>query len=103
MSLKDNSLDCIFTFNAIHHFKILGFLKESSRLLKDNGYLFIYTRLRSQNRRNIWGKHFPLFNEKETRLYEINELKSLLRKINGIKIESMEYFKYARPIYIKNI
>ena len=94
--LKDNSLDCLFTFNAIHHFKILGFLKESSRLLKDSGYLFIYTRLRSQNRRNIWGKYFPLFNEKEARLYELNELKSLLRKNPSLKIESAEYFKYAR-------
>ena len=94
--LKDNSLDCILAFNAIHHFKILQFLKESSRLLKDGGYLFIHTRLRSQNRRNIWGEYFPLFNEKETRLYEINELKSLLRKPPEIKIESIEYFKYAR-------
>lgn len=94
--LKDNSLDCIFTFNAIHHFKTSQFLKESSRILKDGGYLFIYSRLRSQNRRNIWGTYFPLFNEKETRLYELNELKSLSSKILGLKIESVEYFKYAR-------
>lgn len=94
--LKDNSLDGIFTFNAIHHFKISQFLKESSRILKDSGYLFIYTRLRSQNRRNIWGRYFPLFNEKEKRLYELNELKNLLRKTPGLKIESIEYFKYTR-------
>ena len=96
ISLEDNSLDCIFIFNAIHHFKIPQFSKESSRLLKDSGYLFIYTRLRSQNRRNIWGKYFPLFNKKETRLYELNELRSLLREIPGLKIKSVEYFKYAR-------
>ncbi len=96
LPLKDNSLDCIFTFNAIHHFKILHFLEESSRTLKDCGYLFIYTRLRGQNCRNIWGRYFPLFNKKETRLYELNELKSLLRKIPGLKIESIEYFKYSR-------
>lgn len=98
--LKNNSLDCIFTFNAIHHFRIRQFLKESSRILKDGGYLFIYTRLRSQNRRNIWGKYFPLFNEKETRLYELNELKSLLRKIRGLKIEFIEYFKYGRVAFL---
>ncbi len=96
LPLKDNSLDCVFTFNAIHHFKISQFLKESSRILKDEGYLFIYTRLRSQNCRNIWGKYFPLFNKKEMRLQKINELKSLLRKTIGLKIESIEYFKYAR-------
>jgi ubiquinone/menaquinone biosynthesis C-methylase UbiE len=94
--LEDNSLHCIFTFNAIHHFKILPFLEESLRALKHGGYLFIYTRLRSQNRRNIWGRCFPLFNEKETRLYELNELKNLLRKTHGLKIKSIEYFKYAR-------
>lgn len=94
--LKDNSIDCIFTFNAIHHFKVSQFLKESSSILKDGRYLFIYTRLRSQNRRNIWGKYFPLFNERETRLYELNELESLLRKIPGLQIESVEYFKYTR-------
>ena len=93
---KDNSLDCIFTFNAIHHFKISRFLKISSRILKDYGYLFIYTRLRSQNRRNVWGKYFPLFNKKEMRLYELNQLKILLKKIPALKIESVEYFKYAR-------
>ncbi|MEK7481723.1 MAG: class I SAM-dependent methyltransferase [Patescibacteria group bacterium] len=94
--LKDNSLDCIFTFNAVHHFKILQFLKESSRILKDGGYLFIYTRLRNQNRRNVWGKYFPLFNEKETRLYELNSFKSLLGKLPILKLESIENFKYAR-------
>ncbi len=94
--LKDNSLDCIFTFNAIHHFKISQFLKEASRLLKNSGYLFIYTRLRSQNRRNIWGKYFPLFNNKETRLYQLNELRNLIRKTPRLKIETIKYFKYAR-------
>ena len=96
LHIKDNFLDSIFTFNAIHHFKILHFLEESSRTLKDDGYLFIYTRLRSQNRRNIWGRYFPLFNEKETRLYGLNELKKLLRKVPRLKIESIEYFKCSR-------
>ena len=96
LPIEDNSLDCIFTFNAIHHFKLLRFLKEASRVLKNNGYLFIYTRLRSQNSRNIWGKYFPLFNQKETRLYELNELKEILRKISKLKIQSVEYFKYKR-------
>ena len=96
LPLKDNSLDCILTFNAIHHFKVPQFLRESSRSLKDGGYLFIYTRLRSQNRRNIWGKFFPLFDKKEKRLYELNELKNLLKKTPELKVESIEYFKYAR-------
>lgn len=53
LPLRTNSLDCIFTFNTIHHFKLTNFLKETSRILRNNGYLFIYTRLKSQNKRNI--------------------------------------------------
>lgn len=94
--LGGNSLDIVFTFNAIHHFPILKFFRESARLLRKNGWLFVYTRLRSQNRRNIWGKYFPRFNEKETRLYELHELKRQLAKVKGLKIESIEYFKYPR-------
>ena len=96
LPLANNSLDSVFTFNAIHHFKFLDFLKEASRVLINNGYLFIYTRLRSQNKRNIWGRYFPKFNEKEKRLYELNELEKILNEIPALKLESVEYFKYKR-------
>ncbi len=58
--------------------------------------MFIYTRLRSQNKRNIWGRYFPKFNEKEKRLYELNELEEMLKKIPVLGLESIEYFKYKR-------
>ena len=96
LPLPANSLDAIVTFNAIHHFNFLDFLKETSRVLRDNGYLFIYTRLRSQNKRNIWGRFFPEFHEKEKRLYELSELKEMLNKIPILILESIEYFKYKR-------
>jgi len=96
LPLVDNSLNTVFTFNAIHHFRFLDFLKEAFRILSDNGYLFIYTRLRSQNKRNIWGIDFPRFCEKEKRLYELNELEKILNKIADLKLESLEYFKYKR-------
>jgi len=92
LPLSANSFDSIFTFNAIHHFKLLDFLKEASRVLRNDGYFFIYTRLRSQNKRNIWGKYFPKFHEKETRLYELNELK----EVPILNLESVEYFRYRR-------
>lgn len=96
LPLAGNSLDAIITFNAIHHFKCSGFLKESSRVLRENGYLFIYTRLRSQNKRNIWGRFFPEFYDKEKQLYELSKLKETLEKIPILKLESIEYFKYRR-------
>lgn len=96
LPISANSLDAMFTFNAIHLFKLLDFLKEASRVLKNNGHLFIYTRLRSQNKRNIWGRYFPEFHEKERRLYAVNELKKIIKEIPILKLESIEYFKYKR-------
>lgn len=96
LPLSSNSLDSIFTFNAIHHFNLLDFLKESSRVLRNNGYFFIYTRLRSQNKRNIWGKYFPKFHEKEIRLYKLSELKEKLKKVQALKLSSVEYFTHRR-------
>ena len=99
--LPENSLNCIFTFNAVHHFNFLKFLKEASRVLKMHGYLFIYTRLRSQNKRNIWGRYFPKFHQKEKRLYELSKIKKALKRIPVLKLESIEYFKYKRESQLK--
>jgi ubiquinone/menaquinone biosynthesis C-methylase UbiE len=96
LPLTANSLDAIVTFNAVHHFRLLDFLSETARVLRDKGYLFIYTRLRSQNKKNIWGRFFPKFHEKEGRLYELNELKGTLEQIPILKSESTVYFKYKR-------
>jgi len=96
LPIQSKSIDCVFTFNAVHHFRILEFLNEVSRVLKDGGYLFIYTRLKSQNSRTIWGKYFPLFIQKETRLYEIDELESIIEEMPGLEIQNIEYFTYRR-------
>jgi len=74
LPLENNSMDSIMTFNAIHHFDLEKFFSEVHGSLKDDGHLFIYTRLRNQNYRSIWGEHFPLFADMENRLYELNEL-----------------------------
>ena len=94
--LADNSMDCIFTFNAVHHFDFMKFMEKVRRVLKDGGSIFIYTRLRSQNARNIWGRHFPLFLEKESRLYELHELEEIIKLIESLNIESVKRFKYWR-------
>lgn len=96
LPLKNNSLNCMFAFNAIHHFNLLKFMKETKRILKSKGCLFIYTRLRSQNKKNIWGRHFPMFNEKETRLYELNELRNIIKKVPNLNLEAVKIFKYYR-------
>lgn len=94
--LPTNSLDCIFTFNAIHHFNLPTFLQESTRILKSGGYLFIYTRLLEQNKNTIWGQCFPKYNQKETRLYSLNTLTEAIVSAPKLWIGSIEFFKYGR-------
>jgi ubiquinone/menaquinone biosynthesis C-methylase UbiE len=94
--LKAHSLDCIFTFNAIHHFDFAQFLQKASSVIKKTGYIFIYTRLQSQNKRNIWGRFFPLFLKKEKRLYELHEIESMINSSKSLMIESMKNFQYKR-------
>ncbi len=94
--LVDNSVDCVFSFNAIHHFDFVRFLKNAAKVTRDGGSIFIYTRLRSQNARNIWGQYFPLFLEKENRLYELTELEEMTRSVESLVIEYVRQFKYRR-------
>jgi len=95
LPLDNDSMDCIVTFNAIHHFDVPKFLSESLRSLRNDGHLFIYTRLRNQNSKSIWGEHFPLFAETETRLYEMNELKQHIQEAD-MSIHSTKVFGHSR-------
>ena len=94
--LVDNSIDYIFTFNAIHHFDFVAFMQEAARIVRDGGSIIIYTRLRSQNAENIWGKHFPLFLVKEDRLYEMDELEQMIKLIPTLNIQCVKQFRYLR-------
>lgn len=96
LPLEDNALDALLTFNAIHHFHLPTFLAEVSRVLRTQGYFFIYTRLRSQNNLSIWGKYFPLFTQKENRLYELEELKTYIAQISSLQITAIETLTYHR-------
>ena len=95
LPLENNSMDCIVSFNAIHHFDIQRFLAEALGCLKNDGHLFIYTRLRNQNSRNIWGQYFPLFTEMENRLYELDELEKHIQNAD-MSIHSTKVFGYSR-------
>ncbi|UCF83870.1 MAG: class I SAM-dependent methyltransferase [Desulfobacteraceae bacterium] len=94
--LEDNSMDCILTFNAVHHFDFVNFIKKSQKVIKENGIIFVYTRLRSQNAMNIWGQYFPLFFEKEFRLYELNDIEQWIQSVESLSLETAKSFKYKR-------
>ena len=101
--LEDNSMDCVLSFNAIHHFDFVNFIKRSNNVIKDYGRVFIYTRLRSQNGRNIWGKHFPLFAETESRLYELHEMEEWVRSVDSLSLETAKPFKYKRNCTLEQL
>ena len=96
LPVTSNSLDVVLTFNAVHHFNLAEFIRESDRALKPGGLLFIYTRLRSQNKNSIWGKYFPAFHHKEDRLYEVDDFQQALRGVRRLTMERVKYFRYQR-------
>jgi len=103
LPFADNSLDCIFSFNAIHHFKINEFAKECNRILKNNGLLFIYTRLKEQNESNIWGKFFPDFSKKENRLFDNHSLTECISSQTSLNLKSTESFQHDRSSDIRTL
>ena len=72
------SCDVMTCFNAVHHFDLARFAGEAARVLTPAGQLIVYTRTPEQNRRTIWGRHFPEFATRETRLHAVNDVRAAL-------------------------
>ena len=103
LPLDDGSLDCMFTFNACHHFELKSFFAETRRTLKLGGKLFVYTRTRTQNARSCWGVHFPGFNEKENRLYEVHEVAQAAAQIPDLEMVEFKAFRYDRTADLERL
>ena len=73
------SCDAITSFNAVHHFDLDRFVSEASRVLIPSGQLVLYTRTPEQNRCTIWGRYFPEFATRETKLYRSSDLQLALQ------------------------
>jgi len=94
--LDPNSIDVVFTFNAIHLFNVPAFLREARRVLKRNGTIIIYTRLPCQNETSIWGKYFPDFNMVERRLYSLDSIEAVIRSIPDLALDTIKLFRFER-------
>jgi ubiquinone/menaquinone biosynthesis C-methylase UbiE len=94
--LDPSSVDAVFTFNAIHHFIMPAFLREARRVLKRDGIIGIYTRLRSQNEASIWGKYFPDFKAIEQRLYSLDNIETAIASIPGLALDTIKLFRFGR-------
>ena len=103
LKLPKGALDFISSFNAIHHFEPIDFLNQAGKALKEGGYVFVYTRLKSQNRRNIWGKFFPGFVEKENRLYDLVQIEEWSDKLKSLRLETIHFFKFKRTLSLKQL
>ena len=78
LPFRASSCDVMMSFNAVHHFDLPRFMREASRVLTPSGQLVLYTRTRAQNRRTIWGRYFPEFAARETRLPRVADLRAAL-------------------------
>lgn len=96
LDLEDESLDCVISFNAVHHFDFPLFTTTMRDCLKSGGHGFIYTRTPEQNRQTIWGRYFPGFQEKETRLYRLDQMKTWFEEAGGLELVAVERFRYPR-------
>ncbi len=101
--LTENTLDAVVCFNSVHHIGIVGLLQEISRILKPGGLFFIYTRSRAQNARTVWGRYFPLFQRKESRLYDPEEFEFKIEKFPEFEIEAAKTFTYERVTSKKDL
>ena len=79
LPFRTSSCDVMTCFNAVHHLDLARFMGEASRVLTPSGQLVIYTRTPEQNRHTIWGRYFPEFATRETRLYGVGDLRAALQ------------------------
>ncbi len=96
LPFQRNSIGVLFGFNTIHLFDFDPFIRSAAEVLKPEGYLFLYTRTPAQNQQSIWGQYFPSFSEKETRLYQREELISRLRSFPSFETLEFISFTYKR-------
>ena len=79
LPFRTASCDAITCFNAVHHFDLARFVNEVSRVLSPSGQLVLYTRTPEQNRCTIWGRYFPEFAIRETKLHRSSDLQLALQ------------------------
>ena len=96
LELGEQSFNCVVSFNAAHHFDLDNFFRVARDGLKEDGHLFVYTRLPAQNARTIWGRYFPGFVEKEARLSELETVYGSIERTESLFFSSATCFRYQR-------
>jgi SAM-dependent methyltransferase len=95
LPLRDASVDFVTTFNAVHHFDLGRFATEVVRVLRPGGHLFVYTRTPEQNAESIWGRAFPGFVSRESRLHDEATLIRAFRELGDVETTSFIFPRSA--------
>ncbi len=96
MPFPDDSLDCVFTFNAIRSFSLPRFFTESARAMKNGGYLFVYMSLREKDDESTSPPPSLEGSAEETPLNTLQVMKESIDNIDGIAIETIIFFAYNK-------
>lgn len=97
LPLPEKSISVIYSTNAIHLFDLQSHFREVSRVLKPGGFYIVYTRFKKHNDRSIWGRLFPRFSEKETRLYNPEDFERLDRQLPDLVMQSLGELSFEIP------
>ena len=89
------SCDAMTCFNAVHHFDLARFASEAARVLSPSGLLVIYTRTAEQNRDTIWGRYFPEFATRETRLHTVSAFRRALHTTHGFTSVRVQTIRWS--------
>jgi SAM-dependent methyltransferase len=96
LPVRPASVDFVTTFNAVHHFEPTRFVGEAAAALAPGGRLFIYTRTLEQNAQSVFGRLFPGFAERETRLLTEGRLRQLIDADPLLGLDEVRSLSYAR-------
>ena len=72
-----------------------AFVEESARVLTASGQLFVYTRTPEQNAASIWGREFPGFTSRETRLRDAATFERALRPLGEVRCRTFTFPRRA--------
>ena len=103
LDLEPGGYDFVSSFNAVHHFDFPDFLRRSREGLAEDGRLFVYTRLPEHNSRSIWGRYFPGFAEKETRLLTLGDLHGAIEDTPGLRFAGATCLRYRRQAPLERL
>jgi SAM-dependent methyltransferase len=96
LPLREGALDFVACFNAVHHLPLDAFFEASTRQVRPGGHVFVYTRTLEQNARSIWGRRFPGFNDKESRLFRRDGLERAVAATAGLELLGVREYRFAR-------